>query len=88
MARRRRSKQRRSQRARLAGGTDGGGVGALLGEVAVAIAQRGQGGQEEQRLAEDPRRREPQRIAHGAVVVLMNQDRRELVIGEDGKRPG
>jgi hypothetical protein len=66
--------------------TDGGLVGLLLGELLVAIAERAQGRQEEQRLAEHAPAGEPQRVAGRAVAVLVREHRRKLRFGEQLER--
>src|SRR5207244_12355724 len=61
-------------------------VGLLLGELVVAIAEGAQCRQEEQRLAQDSRACESQWVASGAVMVLVEQHRPELLLAEKLER--
>src|SRR3954470_16004503 len=56
--------------------------GALLGQLRIAVTQRPQRRQEKERLSEDAGAGESQRIVRLAMVLLVQQDGREFLAGE------
>jgi hypothetical protein len=63
-------------------GADGGTIRAELCNIRIALAQRLQDWNEEERLAENPWRRKPQRIPEAPMVMLVCQHRAEFRLYE------